>query len=268
MNVDHSISDSEILLLDNHLSDINARLFNWLICLLLLVVDKEEENKMDPKNCAIVWGPGMIGSSQDTAATTFGSPMEDFEETRFGINAVQYNVATHKKAGTKPRGAHTPVAAPVIEHTIPQHRPQIVTAINTPPTTPQRTGAPPATPPKPAQPVVIPGGFSNMMAELQFKQQQKAGISPSNDTTPTQSLRPVPSAKSPRPHSVGANVGLGMVKNMNQPPSIPPPQPPSQSNSPPEIPPKPAELSLRTTEDSAQKKRPKSISLFSKKKLR
>ena len=103
-----SETSNEILLnLHTELSDIEYRLFNWLICLLLQVSENEEKNKMDGKNCAIVWGPALVGTSSSKAKGYVGASMEDFERTKLGITAVELNIMHHKMNNTIPKNQYT-----------------------------------------------------------------------------------------------------------------------------------------------------------------
>jgi len=100
-------SDEFAMKYPTFLSNMGTRLASWLIDLLLDVVEHQETNLMDPKNCAIVWGPGMTGSSDEKTLT--GSPLDmgamaGFSDTRFGINFIQANVAHYHNTKTKPFG--------------------------------------------------------------------------------------------------------------------------------------------------------------------
>jgi len=99
---DKNLSEEEMVHPEKYLTGMDLTLFNWLVCLLVLVVEKQAENKMDPKNCAIVWGPGMVGSANEGAVDQSGlGAMDGFEETRFGISVVEANVRKSFQEGVK-----------------------------------------------------------------------------------------------------------------------------------------------------------------------
>ena len=98
----------------------DKRLFHWLICMLLDVVSLQQANMMNSKNCAIVWGPGMIGASD--SATSAGpvyvslGAMEGLEDTRFGISLVESILQHYFETGTRPSSAQgAPAASPSTE---------------------------------------------------------------------------------------------------------------------------------------------------------
>jgi hypothetical protein len=91
--VNRDLNDQVYLHIENLLTDPTyIRLFYWLMDLLLKVVEKQEVNFMDPKNLAIVWGPGMVGSSQDAVLSDPMNAMDGFNDTRFGINVIETNL--------------------------------------------------------------------------------------------------------------------------------------------------------------------------------
>ena len=110
--VDKNLNDNEILHLENHLPASLMKLFDWLVSLLLLVVAKQELNLMDPKNCAIVWGPGMIGSSE--AANSTIAAFDDFQDTRFGINVIEGNISYLRNNNLKPYSVANLPPTPVV----------------------------------------------------------------------------------------------------------------------------------------------------------
>lgn len=103
VDVNRDLDDSQYLKLENLLKDeLYVRLFYWLMDLLLKVVEKQDVNFMDPKNLAIVWGPGMVGSSQDAVLSDPMNAMDGFNDTRFGINVIEMNLTHLSRNNIKP----------------------------------------------------------------------------------------------------------------------------------------------------------------------
>lgn len=108
-NVDREDESDEFALkYPTYLSPMNTILMSWLLDLLLKVVEYKDINLMDPKNCAIVWGPGMTGSADDVAVSSSTTmdmgAMAGLSDTRFGINSIQANVAHLMETKSRPYG--------------------------------------------------------------------------------------------------------------------------------------------------------------------
>jgi len=110
-------------------------LFSWLVDLLASVADLSEVNKMTPSNLAIVWGPGLVGSSGDSAFnpggfSLDGAALSGLDDTKFGIAvmemAVELGLQRRRNGGTAPLPVATSslvaaISAPSVHRTPPQH---------------------------------------------------------------------------------------------------------------------------------------------------
>ena len=176
---------------ERFLSGMTLSLFSWLTCLLIRVVERQEVNKMDPKNCAIVWGPGMIGSATDTAVDASGlGAMDGFEDTRFGINFVELNVRHHYQNKTLPYGASRPQAKPVVQTPLPnQNRP---TQTQNRPTQTMNTRQQPKSP-------IAPGAGQGMVNSAMLGEILQRATLRNNQNQNQNQSQPSPAASQPSP---------------------------------------------------------------------
>jgi len=256
----HSVTEDQLIYADQKLTEMDRRLFHWLLCMLLLVVEKHSLNKMDPKNCAIVWGPGMVGAHNE-AAIGAASAMEGFEDTRFGISIVENNLRHLHQSGTLPSSTQesstavpptqtesgAPAAAvsfspaePAPQPTPPGNlpRPNLHVMVPSAPKKPpaalplpsappsrsrSRSGAGPGTIPQPL------GFGSAVMSEMMAKRSLKTS---SPAVTPDRTASTSVLAQSTEQTSPATVTFTDKTK----PPATPPPRPPGTA---PKIPPKP-----------------------------
>eukprot|EP01102_Stenamoeba_stenopodia_P017924 TRINITY_DN6501_c0_g1_i1.p1 TRINITY_DN6501_c0_g1~~TRINITY_DN6501_c0_g1_i1.p1 ORF type:complete len:1158 (+),score=269.87 TRINITY_DN6501_c0_g1_i1:285-3758(+) len=90
-------SEEQLVQAGNYLTEYQKHLFLWLLDLLVDAASRSSITKMDSKNLAIVWGPGMVGSSSADA-----NPYVGLMLMQYGTSLLNQNISYLMKNGKLP----------------------------------------------------------------------------------------------------------------------------------------------------------------------
>ena len=98
---------------------------------------------MEPKNCAIVWGPGMVGSN-DQSSSIMGA-LDHFNDTGFGVSVIESNLSHLVEKKLQPYSIQSlPAQRPTTIFVDKPIIPPLSNVTNIPPGVPQRSLTPTA----------------------------------------------------------------------------------------------------------------------------